>query len=302
MQSSKIKIKRFGFWVIIFTLITFATPVFGAILYLEPDQGNYYREDVFIVEIKINTGGEDVNAVKANLTFPQDILEVKDFMKGDSILKLWPEEPAFSNQAGILYFTGGIPGGYRGENGLLGKIILKAKSGGEGILQIKEGSQVLLNDGFGSPANLEIKEGIFNISPEKLAVPKNEAEEELKKDNVPPEPFQIELGKDPSIFDGKYFLAFYTTDIGSGIDYYEIREGDKSWKKGSSPYLLEDQSLRNKILVKAIDKAGNERIAEITSPFKITWKNILFIIIGIIAIGIIIRWFLRKFKFKTKLS
>ncbi len=293
----KIKIKRFRLPVIIFTLITFATPVFGAILYLEPGQGNYYREDVFIIEVKIDTGGEDINAVKVNLTFSQNVLEVEDFMKGDSILKLWPEEPIFSNQAGTIYFMGGIPGGYQGENGILGKIILKARSGGEGTLQIKKDSQVLLNDGFGSPAELEIKEGIFNILPEKLEVPKNEREEELKKDKIPPEPFGIKIGKEPSIFDGKYFIAFSTADRGLGIDYYEIKEGDRGCKKGSTPYLLEDQSLRSKILVRAVDKAGNERMAEVIPPKEpFPWQ--IMILLSVILV--IIWWLLGKVIYRMK--
>ncbi|KPJ56320.1 hypothetical protein AMJ49_05145, partial [Parcubacteria bacterium DG_74_2] len=84
----------------------------------------------------------------------------------------------------------------------------------------------------------------------------------------------------------------------SGIDRYEILEEPrisflgttkKIWKLGESPYLLEDQSLRSKISVKAIDKAGNERIVKIIPPYKISWKDIVIVLLILIGIGLLWR-------------
>jgi len=196
----------------------------AAVLYLEPDSGQYYLEDVFVVNIKLDTGKEEINAVKVNLTFLPDILEVEDFSEGNSILTLFPEVPMFSNQNGEIYFSGGIPGGYRGGDGLLGKIVFKAKRGGEGILQIKEDSQVLLNNGLGTPTELITRGGSFIILSERSEIPKNEWQEELEKDKIPPEPFEIRISQTPSIFEGKYFIVFSTTDKQTGVDHYEIKE------------------------------------------------------------------------------
>ena len=270
---------------------------FAAKLYLEPEQGGYHQDDIFIVEIKLNTEDENINATKIGLTFPQNILEVKDFSKGDSILILWAQEPIFSNQTGIVYFTGGIPNGYQGKDGPLAKIVFQAKSEGEATVQFTEDSQVLSNDGLGTPARLDTEGATFIILSEKLEIPKDAWKDELKKDNISPELFEIEISKNPTIFEGKYFIAFSTIDKQTGIDYYEIREGDREWKRAQSPYLLENQSLRNKILVKAVDKAGNERIAEITPPYKIAGQDI--VILFVIFIGILVIWWLiRKLKAK----
>lgn len=298
MQNSKLKIGKYfrqlKFLIVFFGLITFAVPVFGAKLYLEPNQDQYYLDDSFIVEIKIDTEGEEINTVKVSLAFPQDVLEIKDFSKGSSILTLWVEEPIFSNQNGVIDFTGGIPGGYRGKDGLLGKIILKAKSGGEANIQIKENSQVLLNDGFGTPTKLNISKGIFTVLPEKLEVPTDEWKEELKKDSIPPEPFEIKISQNSTVFEGRYFLVFSTIDKQTGIDHYEIKEGGNEYKLGESPYLLEDQNLKSQILVKAVDKTGNERMAEII-PYS-PQKSFLYLIITIILILVIISWFIVKRK------
>jgi len=277
----------------------------AAILYLEPSVGSYYRGEIFIVETRIDVENECINTVEANLSFSPDILETIDFSQGNSILTLWVKSPTVEQKSGSISFIGGIPGGYcgklsgePGENNLLGKIIFKIKEIDEekqtGV-NFVEGSRVLLNDGFGTPAKVTTKGAIFTILTEKIGLPKDEWQKELEKDNVPPELFEIEIHQEPSIFDGKYFISFSTTDKQTGIDYYEIKEGKGDWKKVSSPYLLEDQSLQGKILVKAVDKAGNERIAEyspLRKPFP--YLMLLATIVALVIIG----WIIRKLKIK----
>jgi hypothetical protein len=283
----------------------------AAILYLEPSQGEYHQGDTFIVEVRIDTEGECINTVKAIVAFPKEILEAKDFSTGNSILSLWLEGPKIDQKEGLISFVGGIPGGFCGplpgepeKPNLLGRIIFKVKeiAGGQssGKLNFLEGSQVLLNDGFGTPAKLTTKEAVFTILPEKAKIPKEEWQEELTKDDIPPEPFEIKISQDPSIFGGKYFIVFSTTDKQTGIDHYEVAEQRRTlrgitlnWKRVESPYLLEDQSLKSIIKVKAVDKAGNERIAEYIPP----QKPFPYWVIIPVAIGIgIIIWLIAKLR------
>jgi len=270
----------------IFYFLFSASGVGAAVLYLEPSSGEYYQDDTFLVEIRIDTEGECINTVKADLSFSKEILEAKDFSQGDSILTLWLEKPKIDQKSGLISFTGGIPGGYCGElpgepgkPNLLGRIIFQPKevSGGQPSAKVEflESSQVLLNDGFGTPAKLTRKGAVFTILPEKREVPKEEWQEELAKDTIPPEPFEIEIQQTPEIFEGKYFITFSTTDKQTGIDYYEVSEVPPIWtlktakvEKAESPYLLKDQSLSSIIKVRAVDKAGNERIAEYIPPKK----------------------------------
>jgi hypothetical protein len=114
-------------------------------------------------------------------------------------------------------------------------------------------------------------------------------------DVTPPEPFELKIGKDPSVFEDKYFLSFAVQDKMSGIDYYEVKEGKRDWKRAVSPYLLEEQSLSKKITVRAYDKAGNYQVTEIKPPSKITWKNGLYLILILIGIGVI-WWILKRIK------
>ena len=94
-------------------------------------------------------------------------------------------------------------------------------------------------------------------------------------------------------------MVFATIDKTSGVDYYEVKEGKHDFQRAESPYLLEDQSLRSKISVRAVDKAGNERIAEIIPPFKVSWKDIVILLAILIGIGVIL-WIISKIKESRK--
>ncbi len=131
----------------------------------------------------------------------------------------------------------------------------------------------------------------------------NTARFKVMIDTVPPELFEPKIGQDPSLFTGKHFLSFNTADKTSGIDYYEVKEQPRifgiaqtgKWQKQKSPYLLTDQSLNSIIKIKAVDKAGNARIAEIVPSYKPTGKDVL-ILISLFAAGILIWIFFKKGK------
>jgi len=110
----------------------------------------------------------------------------------------------------------------------------------------------------------------------------------------PPEDFTPVTASDPNIFGGKYFVSFATQDKGSGIDHYEISEGNKnSFVRVDSPYLLKNQVLDESIYIKAIDRAGNERVVEIPAAHLAQWKKDL-IIFAILMLLIAIVMFRKK--------
>jgi len=292
---AKIMFKKLIFFIIILIFI----PAFanGAILYFKPDSGKYYQDETFSVQVIIDTEKDCINTVKGEIDFSKDILETVNFTTGNSILTIWLEKPKINQNLGKISFVGGIPGGYcgplpgePGELDLLLKIFFKTKKEGTANLRFSEESQVLLHDGLGTPAKLTTKGTIFTILSGISEVPKKEWQEELKKDDISPEPFEIEIHQDPSIFDGKYFIIFFTADKQTGIDYCEVKEGKRDWKRGESPYLLEDQELKSIIKVKAVDKAGNERIAEYLPPK----KPFPYWIIILVLMGIGVIWWLIK--------
>jgi hypothetical protein len=203
-----------------------------------------------------------------------------------------------------VVFSGIVTGGISGRNLDLVDLIFEAKESGIAKIEIDENSKVLLNNGLGTKTKLIALFQTFNIL-EIKGLP------EIKiKDNFPPEPFKIYLAKNKEIFNGKYYITFETKDKQSGIAYYEISEKpinfiflakpdikNLSFKKAESPYVLEDQSLRSYVVVKAVDKAGNERV-EILYPQKILVFDdvLMFIVCLIILVCLMI--FIIKFRYK----
>ena len=281
----------------------------AAILYLEPAKGQYYQGDTFLVEVRIEVEEECINAAAVSLIFPNDILEAIDFSKSNSILLIWLKEPEIFQEQGIISFSGGMPGGFcgilpgdPGKTNLFGRIIFRVKEVPKeqffAEVKFSDNSQIFLNDGFGTAAELKTEKAVFDILSGIPETGRKEWEEELKKDRISPEPFEFEIIRDPLIFDNKYFIVFQAQDKQSGIDYYEVKEGKRDWQRGESPYLLEDQELSGIIMVKAVDKAGNERIVEYLPEKKPLSRLIIgFSIIIAIVIGYL---FYKKSKWKLK--
>lgn len=298
------KIQKF-FTILLFSIFYFLVSGYcqAAVLYLEPSQGEYYRSDNFVIKIKIDTEGECINTVKADLSFPIEFLKVIDFSEAGSFLNVWIQPASIDKGKGIISFIGGTPGGFcgilagdSGEANLLGKIIFEVKDDSIGTAEIKilGSSQVLLNDGLGTTAELKNQGAIFHILEGIPEATKREWQIELAKDKTPPEPFTIRIVQDPILFEGKYFIIFSAIDKQTGIDYYEIKEGKKEWEKAVSPYLLEDQSLKSIIKVRAVDKAGNERIIEYKPSVEVSFRWLLFS--ALIIIGWIIFRFIKRLR------
>ena len=314
MQNSKLQFKIRNYIILVFLIsanLVFPLITQAAELYLETSKNEYYTNETFITNIRINVGdNESINAIEGYLKFPSDILEVKDFSTGNSILT-FIEEPKINKEKGLISFIGIIPGGYSGrisgdpgQSNLLGKIIFYSLSSGTAEIKFEDISQVLLSDGEGTPTELINKGATIKIKPlDNINSIQDEWQEELEKDKIPPEDFNPEIIE----IDGKYYLAFSTKDKDSGIDHYKILEknfwtdinkllGRVKWINTESPYLLEDQSLSSKIEVKAIDKAGNEKIVRLPATYSLPWYKNYFIWVIILMI-IIVSYFFRRRRF-----
>ncbi|MFH1894690.1 MAG: cohesin domain-containing protein [Patescibacteria group bacterium] len=262
----------------------------ASVLYTDSQNNQYRQNDVFLAEILLDTENENINLGEITLNFNPEYLKVIDISTGGSVFTLWPKNPVFSNKDGLVSFAGGVPGGFKGDGKLL-TIYFKALKSGQALIGFEANSNILLNDGSGSGANLTAKTASIEILPAGSDASIDERQTQIKGDNAPPEDFEIKIEK----IEGKYFAIFSTTDAGSGIDRYEIKEGAGEWKEGNSPYLLGNQNLRGKITVKAVDKAGNERINEIL-PKELIYFWIFASLLILLILAILIRMFSKRFK------
>lgn len=240
--------------------------VAAATVYLEPDAGTYGPGDTFIVNIRLDTGGECINAANVELRYPTSKLRATDFSKGASIFSLWIGDPVLDIANGTVRFQGGVPGGYCGRiqgdpslSNVIGRVVFSVQSGsGDASIDITPQTMLYLNDGAGTELKPEGLLGAKVALAEIRTVPEDPWLSEVRADIVPPDPFEIIVESARGVFGGKYFAVFSTVDKQSGMDHYEIFERG-AWKSAVSPYELRDQSLKEGIRVKAIDKAGNER-------------------------------------------
>jgi len=270
-------------------------------VYFDLENQVIYEGDIFLVDLKISTPDKSINVVDGTILYDNSKLEIKEVSAGNSLLVLWPKPPVFSNKKGSLSFVGGVSGGFQGEKGEVLKIIFLAKSEGEARIDFLDGFSVFQHDGRGTQINPLLRSFSFNILKRPPEIPvKDEWRDLVAKDKIPPESFEITPGRDPSIFDNQYFISFFTTDAESGVAYYEVQEGERDFIRAESPYLLQDQSSKNLIKVKAIDYAGNERIEELLSPAPTVpfYKNILFwIVILLVTLPLLFyAWRARNFK------
>lgn len=236
----------------------------------------YLNADVWTVgvgqetHVRVSVDSDaSVNAFRVVIQYPIDLLEYADWNNGGSIISHWVSEPKAHN--GTITFEGVVPGGFSGTNGLLATFVFRGVLPGIGWIHVMPDSQVLLNDGQGTPGQYVPKDMRFRVV--------NAAEagtpipyDSLFKDTVPPEPFVPLVARDPGMFGGKWFVTFETQDKDSGVDHYDIAENVLScdfvapgaWREEQSPYVLSDQSLHSYICVRAVDKAGNTRIESVS--------------------------------------
>lgn len=248
----------------LFILCFVPTISFAADMFFSSAKNTFIQNEDFLVQIFLDTREAKVNAVEGAVSFPADLIELKEIRDGNSSLNFWVDRPHSVDNN--VSFSGITTGGFAGSRMFLFSLVFHAKTTGSGSINFNN-IQILQNDGVGTkisttepPFTFTISEGSSDITPVGLAV----------EDVGLPENFNPLVASDPEIFEGKNFLVFSTVDKGTGIDHFEIRESPwflfglgGSYVKTESPYLLKDQMLKSKIYVKAVDKAGNFRIVKI---------------------------------------
>ena len=279
----------------------------AAQLYFAPENLDVGINQIFKVSLMLDPENQSINALEGKITFDQNYFELIEILEGDSVVNLWIVKPQFSctESCGII-FSGIIPGGFAGlvsweypeqRPGNVFDVVLKAKNISEQQINLAN-VKILLNDGLGTPASTNL--GLLKVKI--LETPT--AAYQLPADNLPPENFQPTINTNPKIFNGQYFLTFDTQDKGTGIDHYEVSEGEKPFKKTTSPYLLKYQRLNKEIKIKAIDKAGNEKLVtlppqRITKGLENYWIPIIIVLTLIVATFLCYK-LLRKLKWISK--
>ena len=280
----------------LFAIVMGALPAHAAQVYLDPEVREHGLLDTFYVPIRIDTQGVCINAVRIAVAYDPNEVSVRDVVTGDSILTLWTQRPSIlrvdGKESGRVVLEGGIPGGYcgrvEGDPGLTNTLAKLVVQGVPQPLDIGARTTTLLivepegavygNDGSGDVIDFTVL-GAEIVLVQSTSTPKDIWKDDVTQDTISPDFFDIRLVRGPSEGNAYHYIAFSTTDKQSGVDHYEVLETDPErfgflsllerpayWVKAESPYVLRDQRLHSKILVKAVDKKGNERIVEYLPP------------------------------------
>lgn len=129
-------------------LFLLPTHVYGAgsaTLSLSPISGSKQVNNVFTVEVHVNTAGVAVNTIKSYLTFDPAVLTVNTISTTGSVATFFTETDS-DNVNGTIHITGAASGtGYTGANGLVATINFQAKGSGTSTLTFTSDSKIFSN-------------------------------------------------------------------------------------------------------------------------------------------------------------
>jgi hypothetical protein len=258
---------------------------------LDSQKVNVKTGEQFVVDVRVNSD-ESLNAVEGRLTFPTDVLSIKEIREGNSVLTLWIEKPYVDG--GEVMFSGIAPGGFSGPQSLLFSLVFEAESVGEAELLLLEAT-ALRNDGLGTNEPVSLRNVGIVVKPGD-SKPRTLAQ----SDTEPPEDFIPIISSDPNLFDGKQTLVFATQDKGTGILRYDVKEFRfpflsflSRWTQAESPYVLGDQELKSHITIRAVDFAGNERVAVVAPRYPLSVQDYFFVF-AILIIAFVVSMYIFK--------
>ncbi|MDQ5939022.1 MAG: hypothetical protein QG603_806 [Patescibacteria group bacterium] len=283
-------------WLVVFPLVSSASSL-GFVL---PSK-KIFTEDTFVAELRLVAGREEINAIDGELKFDPEVVSVKEISTGGSIFSIWARTPVFSNDSGKILFAGGTPNGIK-QDGLIFKVIFIAQKPGLANFTVSPNTNLYLNDGQGTITRPILNKGEMAIQSGSAPTSTNAWQQELENDKLGPVDLSVLIGRDPAVFNGKYFLTITARDEQSGMDHFEVKEGDRGYIRTESPYVLQDQSLKSELIVLAVDKAGNASVIK-HQPTVTTTKQDnkwlwMIILLAVILLSVVI--FVLIFKIKNK--
>lgn len=205
----------------------------------------------FMVHVEFEAGSETYNVLDGVVKVPDD-LTIERVSTGGSAITLWAALPNFVPSLGQIEFTGGVPEGV-GPNQHIRLFTLHARARAPGgYVLTSRGSSAYVSDGSGT--RREIPAATARVT---VGAP-GAAPSAQVRDRRGPEFVVAEVGQEPSLFNGQYYVTFSATDDISGVVAYEVKEGRfASYVPTERYYVIKDQSLETPVWVRATDASGN---------------------------------------------
>ncbi len=132
-------------------------------LSFSPRISSFVENSTFDISILMDTKGVSINSLEVRINFDKNKLEIVKPSSGLSLIGLWIEPPGYDNTRGTASYVGVILNGVTTSSGLVGTITFRAKKIGKAIVSFSSNSKVLLNNGQGTEAQMDLGRAEYTI-------------------------------------------------------------------------------------------------------------------------------------------
>ncbi len=292
----KIKLSKIVYTAGIMLLFVLPNFISAQTVSIISDQNSYNIGDSFLVMVKLNSLGQSVNTIGGTVIVPADIFTVSNIETGKSFISLWVDKPVYID--GKIHFSGGLPGGYSGSDGVIFTFVVRIKQDINTEISLID-FEAFLNDGKGTAVSGLVLNALkLNLNNNSTTT----SDYRSDIDNIPPEKFQVVIDRDISIENNKYFVSFFATDKGTGVSRYEVEEVPwiislfgykKIWPDVKNLQVLEYQNWLSTIHVRAYDAVDNMTEETVVNCSYYIYY-ILALLISMFVIFNLKRWYNKK--------
>jgi len=277
---------------LMFVFAFFVAPkAHASVITLVPSKSTVGIDEQFYVDVMLDPEDTAINGIEGSVSFAGDNISFVRAETGKSLISLWIEQPELKDNA--VSFSGIIPSGFSGVidpfnpdkklPGLMVRLVFVGKKSDMATIYSAPFS-LTLNDGRGSI--ISAPGASVSVVVQNVSVPF-----QYKNQNDTKPELDAYVTRDQNLFNNNYTLVFQAKDSETGIKDVMIKEGNRSWKKITSPYLLEDQSRHSTITLEAENFSGATIVLVINPlPYVFFSKNNVVLLI----VFIIILFFIAK--------
>ncbi|HRH24512.1 MAG TPA: hypothetical protein PK109_02905 [Candidatus Paceibacterota bacterium] len=242
--------------------------------------------DPFSLPVVLTPEGVTLNVVEGVIQVPDGVV-VDRINTAGSAFSLFMTGPSYVPASHAIEFTLGAPGGVSTNEPML-LFVIEGHAQVPGSYPFKGTVTGYENDGVGTALAIAVAPATLSVGPEGS----------VHVDPLPesaPTSLIAEVGRDASLFEGKWFATFFGGMSGSSVDHYAVREG---WWRAEVPadryYVLQDQSRSSTLWVTAVGENG-KRVTVAVAPEN-PWMERLLAAAIILTLGIIASLVWRRMK------
>lgn len=221
---------------------------------------------------------ESINTVAGSIQVPEGVT-IESIDTSGSAFSLFAEGPRYILASRTIAFTAGAPGGLPQKSTAL-LFVIKAHAALPGAYVFTpSGVSAYANDGQGTNA-------VVAFTPARVSVGVAGSVHTDALPAVPSAPIIAAIGRDESLFEGKWFATFYGGASGSSVDHYDVREG--WWHplvRAERYYVLEDQRRTSTVWITAVGENGHRVTTSI--PAADPWPERLLLAGIVLLLGLI---------------